>query len=751
MITTTNGRRRTSKASSKQAQRDDQASRGGAGDGHNNGSEATVQAGGQRQGKALRSAAVSVERDPRAVPGALMNVIFYSSGIGSYAAAKRVIEQYGTENLILLFADTLIEDDDNYRFLFESAAHLYGKDLKLQNFSLPSIKEMEARKAVLNAYFAEWANLVPGLVRVCDGRSVFENWRSHGAIANDRMPFCSFDLKQTVSRFWLVKADPERGGYHEQLQRELQRKKPSCPWPLPDRDSGLTLYIGIDWSETHRLGSIEEGWFPWRVLAPMTEPPYLDKPQMLEQAIADGLKPPRLYDFDLPHANCGGGCCRKGITAWKKTREVLPEVFEVWRDEEQKMRDFLGEDRAMLKITRGGITKPLTLTELERQITKEAALPEDDWGACGCFAVDAPSSEEGAAIAQADAPKTRRRTRPNTTLAGLLEEIQELFGQYEEAEEVADQATRSAFEFALDMGNRLARAKTLTPHGRWEETRERIVSPRTGATLSSTTATLYQRMAERREELEAAGIATVRGAKQFLKTARRQGALESGNKPEEESPVLEEFRPSITPEDFQAEMSRQSVFSGCHLCRHRILTGSGDRYSCDQKEFEKSLPLKENWFHENEGCKNYSEPYAAPVAQPQSEPVEVEQSPQAPVEEAPSEELPGATMIRSAVRAWIGMQENPLLAYTEEAAIAEILAYLEATARPSVAPTYYAPKGVLKFGDRQKDGTREVFGLTLTDKQLAKLAARSKKNRSQSSREALLELIDQLPDPEEVV
>jgi hypothetical protein len=48
----------------------------------------------------------------------------FSSGAGSWAAAKRVAEQHGTEGLVLLFADTLIEDEDNYRFLDEAAANI---------------------------------------------------------------------------------------------------------------------------------------------------------------------------------------------------------------------------------------------------------------------------------------------------------------------------------------------------------------------------------------------------------------------------------------------------------------------------------------------------------------------------------------------------------------------------------------------------------------------------------------------------
>lgn len=37
-------------------------------------------------------------------------VVNFSGGIGSWAAARRVADHHGTDGLVLLFADTLIED-----------------------------------------------------------------------------------------------------------------------------------------------------------------------------------------------------------------------------------------------------------------------------------------------------------------------------------------------------------------------------------------------------------------------------------------------------------------------------------------------------------------------------------------------------------------------------------------------------------------------------------------------------------------
>lgn len=42
----------------------------------------------------------------------MKHVVQFSGGTCSWAAAKRVAAEFGTDNLILLFADTLYEDAD---------------------------------------------------------------------------------------------------------------------------------------------------------------------------------------------------------------------------------------------------------------------------------------------------------------------------------------------------------------------------------------------------------------------------------------------------------------------------------------------------------------------------------------------------------------------------------------------------------------------------------------------------------------
>ena len=54
----------------------------------------------------------------------LRHIIRFSGGIGSWGAARRVIGRFGVSDVVLLFADTLIEDEDTYRFLSDASSDL---------------------------------------------------------------------------------------------------------------------------------------------------------------------------------------------------------------------------------------------------------------------------------------------------------------------------------------------------------------------------------------------------------------------------------------------------------------------------------------------------------------------------------------------------------------------------------------------------------------------------------------------------
>lgn len=257
----------------------------------------------------------------------MKHIVFYSGGIGSWMTAKRVVEKHGKENTILLFTDTLIEDEDLYRFIDETV-----KDLG-----------------------AEY-------IRIADGRTPFEVYRDVRFLGNSRLAPCSHKLKQEVSRKWIE-----------------EHFKPE----------GCTLYLGIDWTEQHRTKAPVKNWAPYQVEYPMCEEPYLTKEDMLQELRNIGIEVPKLYKLGFSHNNCGGFCCRAGQGHFANLLEKLPDRFKEYEAQEEEIRQYLNKDVSMMKKTKNGITTPYTLRQLREDYENEPKqIDMFDIGGCGCFVED---------------------------------------------------------------------------------------------------------------------------------------------------------------------------------------------------------------------------------------------------------------------------------------------------------------------------------------------------------------------------
>ncbi len=253
-----------------------------------------------------------------------LNVVMFSGGVGSWAAARRVAAKHGTDNLVLLFADTLIEDEDLYRFVEEAAADVGGR-----------------------------------LVRICEGRTPWQVFRDERYIGNTRADPCS-----------------------KLLKRELLRK-----W-VRDNTNGqdASIYLGIDWTEEHRYVASRDRWLPWPCYAPLCEAPFLSKVQLLKEAVAAGLRVPRLYSFGFPHNNCGGFCIKAGQAHFKRLLEVMPERYAMHEKAELELGAHLGKTVTILRDRRGGRTRPLSLKELRERVEAGGPVDKFEWGGCGCVA-----------------------------------------------------------------------------------------------------------------------------------------------------------------------------------------------------------------------------------------------------------------------------------------------------------------------------------------------------------------------------
>lgn len=251
----------------------------------------------------------------------MKRVVMFSGGIGSWAAARRVKAEHGTDEMILLFADTMMEDADLYRFIEEAA----------RDIGVP-------------------------LTRIADGRTPWQVFEDERFIGNSHVDPCSKILKRKLMDGW-------RTG--------------NC-------DPAETInYVGIDWTEKHRLERLQKRSAPWRYEAPLCGPPWKLKREMLADLRAARIEVPFLYRMGFAHNNCGGFCCKAGQSHFRLLLRQLPERYREAEAHENRLRA-MGINGTILTDRRGGPKRPMTLTEFRERIEKESEDYEHDDLASGC-------------------------------------------------------------------------------------------------------------------------------------------------------------------------------------------------------------------------------------------------------------------------------------------------------------------------------------------------------------------------------
>ena len=252
----------------------------------------------------------------------MKHVVMFSGGVGSCMTAKRVAEAHGSDDTILLFADTMMEDEDLYRFL-EAASDKLGVSLE----------------------------------RIADGRTPWQVFNDQKFMGNSRVDLCSRILKR------------------ELLDRWVEEKF------TPDE---VVCYVGIDWTEIHRFERMAPRKLPYIYKAPMCDPPLLMKPEMLEALYKDGIAVPRLYSMGFPHNNCGGFCVKAGQGHFKMLLDQMPERYAYHEEQERLFREKTGKNVSVMKDRRGGQVRPLTMKDLRLRSERNEEIDMFDLGGCGC-------------------------------------------------------------------------------------------------------------------------------------------------------------------------------------------------------------------------------------------------------------------------------------------------------------------------------------------------------------------------------
>src|SRR6185369_638962 len=150
----------------------------------------------------------------------------------SFWAAWRVRERFGTDDMVLLFADTLIEDEELYAF-------------------------NEKSSAVLG---------VP-ITRVAVGKTPWQVFREEGLIGNSLFPICSVRLKREPLNEW----------HHLNCMDAIEENQATL---FGESRESATIYLGFDWTEENRLNDLRREHPTWRIEAPMQREPIWDKCRM---------------------------------------------------------------------------------------------------------------------------------------------------------------------------------------------------------------------------------------------------------------------------------------------------------------------------------------------------------------------------------------------------------------------------------------------------------------------------------------
>lgn len=296
-------------------------------------------------------------------------VAMKSGGGGSWAASRRIADQYGPDQLTLLFTDVkgtsgnphLGEDEDTYRFLRDA---------------VPDIRSPLA-----------W---------VMDGRDIWDVFYEKSWLGNSSLSHCSWELKTIPARHWLAdNCDPSsttvvvgmdwtEGHRHEGVYRNYAHSLDGCANPdlcrsLFDRDGRLP-----------GPGCANLLPVPWQVELPMADRPLVAKPQVLNLMRSRGLMPPRMYALGFAHANCIT-CVKGGHAHWAMVLERFPEHYAYAQKREEEFRQSAPNrgNVSILKDRTGGQVRPLTLAEFAQRFKrkhKQLDLFElqYDVGGCGC-------------------------------------------------------------------------------------------------------------------------------------------------------------------------------------------------------------------------------------------------------------------------------------------------------------------------------------------------------------------------------
>lgn len=244
-------------------------------------------------------------------------VVSLSGGASSAVAGDIALKRYGRDRVRFVFCDTMIEDDDLYRFMDDLEQH--------------------------------WQT---SITRLVDGRTPYEIADDEGIIPNQKVATCTRRLKIFLFRDYIA---------------TIARHEP------------VAVVLGLSLGEAHRMHSPQinynsDGYF---VLNPMalSDSLVIDPQRYVKDVMR--LRLPRAYELGFGHNNCLGqdddkpaGCVKFGQGDWVRMLINFPNRFEAtarWEHERIQRQSADGKPpRSLLRRTVDGVRVPYSLYDLKR-------------------------------------------------------------------------------------------------------------------------------------------------------------------------------------------------------------------------------------------------------------------------------------------------------------------------------------------------------------------------------------------------
>jgi hypothetical protein len=273
-----------------------------------------------------------------------MHHISLSGGLAS--AANALLAYQSGEPFMMWFADTTIEDDDLYRFVYD----------------------------------IERLNIGP-LIRLKDGRDPWDVFVDEQYIGNSRVAPCSRVLKTDL------------------IERHLE----TLAVPTD------TIVIGFSYDEEERQERAIKRWSPRPVRSFIAEQRLSGQHVEQLVCGLWGIRKPRLYDMGFIHNNCGGMCVRGGQGQFATLLDKRPALYmkheqrNEWarKQIQQKANERIaagtyrgksgeGSSGGFIRVRREGVTEYLHMKEFRERVQSGELIPARyEMGGCGCFTDDA--------------------------------------------------------------------------------------------------------------------------------------------------------------------------------------------------------------------------------------------------------------------------------------------------------------------------------------------------------------------------